>query len=281
MDFDTPPQPPTGPEQGSYIEYGSYYPLSGPPTNPYNGPQNMYDTTQRGYQPYGPEYGYGYGIPVAPLPLSEAINQLPRQYWKVTTRPGAMTFAQEAGKARWDIIWVQLIGYAFIVAILGALGNLITQSATTALLSRLGTTSMQMQTQTMGTGSSLVANFFASLVGTFIGFFIIQGIYFGLAKAFGGQGTFTAQAYTFLLFQVPIGIVVGLLALIPVFGSLLGIALNIYGIVLSVFAIMGTHRLGGGKASAVVLIPVGVLLLLVCALVAILFAVVLNNPNFH
>src|SRR5690349_15732658 len=67
-----------------------------------------------------PEYNLGaplppqpYGTPadmppVAPLPLGEAVRQLPNQYIRIVTRPGAATFAQEQGKAAWNIIWVQL-----------------------------------------------------------------------------------------------------------------------------------------------------------------------------
>ena len=86
---------------------------------------------------------------------------------------------------------------------------------------------------------------------------------------------------TLLLFQVPLGIVVGLLGLIPVLGSFIGAAAGIYEIVLSVFAVMGAHGLSGGKATAVVLIPAAVALLLVCAVIFIVVAAVANNPNLH
>ncbi len=50
---------------------------------------------------------------------------------------------------------------------------------------------------------------------------------------------------------------------------------------LAVFAIMGVHRLSGGKASAVVLIPVGVLILLACCAIFFIVVTIVNNPNFH
>jgi hypothetical protein len=46
--------------------------------------------------------------------------------------------------------------------------------------------------------------------------------------------------------------------------------LFIYGIVLNVFAIMAVHRLSGGRAMAVVLIPVGIVILLFICLFVIL-----------
>ncbi len=40
----------------------------------------------------------------APLPLGQAIRELPGQYLKVLTRPSVKTFAGEKGKAGWGII---------------------------------------------------------------------------------------------------------------------------------------------------------------------------------
>ena len=43
---------------------------------------------------------------------------------------------------------------------------------------------------------------------------------------------------------------------------IIALALLVYEIVLQIFAIMAVHRLSGGKSTAVVLIPLGVLVLL-------------------
>src|SRR5438270_13918176 len=97
----------------------------GPPPNPYNAPPNPYATPT--YGPPGYQGGPGYYPPPqsAPLPLREAIRNLPNQYIKVITKPGPMTFAEEMGKASWDIVWVQLIFYAIISTILSYLATLI------------------------------------------------------------------------------------------------------------------------------------------------------------
>jgi hypothetical protein len=264
MSFDPTQQP--GPNQGPYYEYSDYS------YNPYGAPQD----------PYAAAYA---APPAAPLPLGQAVQQLFGQYWRVLSRPGALTFAAEAGKAAWDIISVQLIGYAIIAALLSAANAVITRASTLAVLNQLnqlnGTGGAGGQPPALNISSSPGLSIVTSLAGTLIGFFIGQGILFGLAKAFGGQGTFTQQAYVFLLFQVPLGILEGLLALIPIVGGFIALAGSIYEIVLAVFAIMGVHRLSGGKASAVVLIPIGVLLLLACCAVFFLVAAIVNNPNFH
>src|SRR5437588_11930731 len=102
-------QPDSG--QGPYSEYSAPPPPQ--PQNPYATPENPYATPP----PAPAGYDYGYAVPpAAPLPLGEAIQQLPGQYIKVLTRPSAMTFAEEMGKASWGIVWVQLIGLAIIAA---------------------------------------------------------------------------------------------------------------------------------------------------------------------
>ncbi len=250
-----------------------------PPQNPYGAPQNanMPPTENPYAAPLYPYYqgGPGYGPPQsAPLPLGEAIKGLPQQYIKVTTRPGVRTFAEEMGKASWDIVWVQLIALAIVSAILSYLSTLISSTLTS--------TSTSSGTIDPAALRSLIAGL--SLVSIIIVpafFFIGMGIQYGLAKAFGGQGKFVTQCYTNLLFSVPIGIVSGIVNLIPFAGAFVAFALSIYAIVLNILSLMAVHRLSGGKATAVVLIPIGVLLLFVCALSLFFIALIAAALQHH
>lgn len=250
-----------------------------PPQNPYGAPQNPnIPPTENPYaaSPY-PYYqgGPDYGPPQAtPLPLGEAIKGLPQQYIKVTTKPGVRTFAEEMSKASWDIVWVQLIGLAIITALLSYLSTLISSSLTSASTSS-GTID-PAALRSLIAGLSLV-----SIIIVPVFFFIGMGILYGLAKAFGGQGKFVTQCYTTLLFSVPIGIVSGIVNLIPIAGAFVAFALSIYSIVLNIFSLMAVHRLSGGKATAVVLIPVGVVLLLVCALTILFVTLIVAALQHH
>jgi hypothetical protein len=236
--------------------------------NPYQTPQNPYQTPQNPYQtppnPYGSipatSYGGGY-IPQQPLPLSVALQQLPRQYWKVLTQPSPQTIAAELGKASWDIILLQLLFQGIIAAIASFLSSLLNISATSFLG---GSASSAAVAGGMSLGFSL-----GEIILVPLGFFIGAGIYYGLARAFGGQGSFLQQAYAATLFSVPLGVVGAVLGLIPCVGSLAALAIGIYSIVLYIFAIMAVHRLSGGSASAVVLIPIAVLFVLLILLIFI------------
>lgn len=254
-----------GPQGNPQDPYGSQY------SQPLGNPQDPYSPPPPPDYAYA-SYGYGQqGQQATPLPLGEAIGQLPGQYWKVLSKPGAATFAEEAGKAEWGIILIQLFGVAIIGAILGTISSAMNRASMQSLMNQLNANNPNAATTSAATFSP-AASFFISLAITLVFFFVAQGIYFGLARAFGGQGSFTAQTYSALLYQTPIGILSSLLGLIPILGSLASIALGIYGIVLAVFMVMGVHRLSGGKASAVILIPLGVVVLLVCILAIAAFA---------
>jgi hypothetical protein len=112
---------------------------------------------------------------------------------------------------------------------------------------------------------------FGSIISVPIGFFIGVGILFVIAKIFGGTGSFLQQAYAFALFAVPINAASAILGIVPFLGGLASLALGIYGIFLAVFAVSASQRLTTGKSAAVVLLPIAIVFLLLCAGI-ILFA---------
>src|SRR6185312_15634826 len=228
--YGSPQQEPYGapPQQGPYGVP--------PPPGPYGVPpqQGPYGAPPQGF--YGPPPGYSYNMPQSsPLPLGEAIGQLPNQYIKVLTKPSALTFAQEMGKASWDIIWVQLIIYAIIAAILGYAANALQPNR----FNSAGTSTLSPNVgQLILLGSSIGSIVFVPLF-----FFAGVGIIYLIAKAFGGTGTFRTQSYTTLLITVPFGLVSGILGLVPILGSFVGFAFFVYQIVLNIFSVMAVHRL--------------------------------------
>ena len=244
-----------------------------------------------------PNGGYD-GSPETPLPLGEAIRQLLRQYVKVVTRPSAATFAEEVGKARWDVFWVQLLSLTILSILFGLLEMpLIPRLLQTSLQNSTATSypsspeMVQMTQMIQGVTQNII---FASVILVPIFFLIGQGVYYLLARAFGGQGTFLAQGYTTLLFQTPltiVSLVISLLTLalfilappVQYLGSLFSSALSIYIIVLQIFAIMAVHRLSGGRAAATVLIPLAALVVLSCILafvtVFFILSAVLQAPH--
>jgi hypothetical protein len=171
--------------------------------------------------------------------LSIALSHLPQRYLNALVKPSVATYAADKGDASWSLVWIQLLAWAILDAMLGLLVNFIYPPVT-------GTTFLRFFSLATSIG----------LIGVVpLLFFILMGIVFLLAKAFGGQGTFLKQCNSSLYIQAPLGIFSKLLALIPVVGRVLNSVLSLYGIVLQVFVIMAVHRLSRGKAIATILIP--------------------------
>lgn len=275
-------QQPSGPNPYSQ-------PLSG--SNPYANPYNPQQSTPNPYEqsagqpgfgapPTGfgaPNYGqpapgmaYGYA-PQAPRPWGEAVQALPGQYIKILTKPGKLSFAEEQSKATWGMIWTQLIFIGLIGTIVALISAAIGTAVTASLLG-----------SGAGAAYGTVAGFFAGagsvydIVLVIVDFFIIVGIQFLLAKAFGGRGTFLQQGYNYLLFNTPLAVLSYVVALVPLLGGLVAFALSIYGIVLNVFSIQATHNMSGGKATWVVLIPYIALIVLVFLCVALFAALIVG-----
>lgn len=312
----TPSQPPYGtpPPQNPYEQPPTGYgntpqnPYGAPQQDPYGAAQNPYGAPQQGpygasqQNPYGAPTGYGAPPPgtepaftgaagyqerLTPLPLNQAIQQLPNQYIRVLTKPSPITFAEELRKASWDITFVQLLIMIVAGVVLGLITALFSGAVASSYIANSDLTGSSLQAYRSFVVAGSVGGAFSRIFFVPLSFFIGVGIQFLLAKAFKGQGTFLVQSYTSLLYQVPIYIIsslLGLLGIIPIAGTIIvtivGLALLVYSIVLNVYQIMATHRLSGGRATAVVLIPyaIGLLLILLCGIAfgALLFAALRN-----
>ncbi len=226
-------------------------------------PENNYGSpSQPPSPPYSP-YPGGYNAspdvpPVGPLPLGEAIRELPGQYIRVITRPGAAAFAQEQGKAAWNIIWVQIL----ILTVLNTIAAFVMFNFTLpSTYSTMGVPPASMQALHYFSGIFPLSYIIITPIGLLAGI----GIYHLIAKAFGGRGTFTAYCYSYLLYGVPLGVVTTILGLIP-FVNYLTFLVGIYEVVLQVFMTMAVHRLTGGKATLAVLILPIIAVVLACVL---------------
>lgn len=177
----------------------------------------------------------------APLPLGQAIRELPGQYIKVLTRPTVKTFEEEKGKASWGINWIQFIALSIIGAILQSLGLLISPPALGNMASTAGMSSTAVLT------TIIIFLAVVEIIATPISFLAAGGILFIIARVFGGKGTFREQIYTTLLFGVPLVIASYLLFLIPVAGAWLLYLPHIYSLVLLFISFQAVHQFRRNK----------------------------------
>jgi len=124
-----------------------------------------------------------------------------------------------------------------------------------------------------GALGSLIANIIFIPIGTAIFLFIWAGIYHLLALLIirpshaGYEATFRAVAYAQALQAV------AFLAFIPILGLLVILVIAVYQVILNVIAIREMHSTTTGRAVAVVLVPVAILLLLGLLLVGTILAI--------
>lgn len=119
---------------------------------------------------------------------------------------------------------------------------------------------------------NLFGNIILNPIGTAVGLFIWGGVYFLLVLLFvrpnsGYEATFRVVAYASVLN------IFGWLLVIPILNIIVGIAITVYGIVLSVIGIREMHSTTTGRAAAVVLIPVAVVVLLILIIGAVVVAI--------
>lgn len=262
---------------------GSY---SAPPSDPYSNPANGSYSAPNGSYSTPPNYpGDAPTQPSStresqPLPLGEAIRQLPNQYIRVLTNPKAAVFAYEQGKAAWDIIWVQIMLSSVVAALVGLM------KFNAMILNWMVHGHVSSGTlQLFKAFSSVFALGYIILAPIF--FFIVVGFYHLLAKAFGGKGTFLAYSYCTLLYTVPIGIISGLLSiassqldLLSPLTSFVTSALGIYSIILPICMTMGVHRLSAARATlAVLVIPIALIVL--CVVLVIVGLIFLFSSHAH
>src|SRR5690348_17237754 len=178
-------------------------------------------------------------IPAKNAPLRAALLQLPQRYLRALVKPSVATYTQDKGNASWALVWIQLLAWAILDAALGVLVNDLFPPANSSAFSRF----------------FAIATSYGLVIVVPVLFFLLMGIVYGLARYFGGQGSFLGQCNTSLYIQAPLGILSKLLALIPGVGKILNTILSLYGIVIQVVVIIAVHRLSRGKAIATILLP--------------------------
>lgn len=177
-------------------------------------------------------------------------------------------FAQEAPRASGSNTLISVLIMGVVSSVLATISSLIWGGTQMAFLPP-----EYREAMAVGMGSNLVCSLCSTLIGTAIGFYLGNGLVYLGARIFGGTGDFTTQAYLASLFAVPVGIVAGLVGLVPCVGLIAVLAVSIYALVLNVRAVKVAHNLTTGRAVAAVIVPALVIGVLVACLIVVMLAV--------
>jgi hypothetical protein len=205
-----------------------------------------------------------------------------RTWLNVLTRPGEEVFEEERQRETATFatafIWIAIA--AVLASIFGVFQGLIQltfnfESMWVQILSELDPVTAEqlapMMPMLAGAGfGSLVFAFCIGIVIVPVFFFMGSLLWFAVAKLFGGSGEFEEQTYLLGTFSAPITIVNAVLGIIPVLNICTGIAIFVYQLVLTYFALKVSHNLTSGRALGVILTLVGGVFLLLCCAVALL-----------
>ncbi len=193
------------------------------------------------------------------------------QTWiRVLSGPNEGTFEreQESPNATLTTALIWTVIAAAIAAVLAFIQSLIFASSAQGMLGMISQMDLPpesavMLEQMMAGGLFAGASGVGALMGiviTPIVFVIVVGIVHLIAKVLKGKGDFGRYAYLSAAIGAPISIINAFLGFIPVVGGCVGFLLLIYSLVLNYFAIKVSYSLSSGRAIAVILIPLVVIL---------------------
>lgn len=200
---------------------------------------------------------------------------------RVTLQPGEEVFQTERTQPnatlQTALLWMVIAGV--IAAIFGLIQGLTSAGSVNAMLAQADLPPEVAAQLAPLMGSMMGAGGFAAIITVPLFFLIGAGIYHLLAKVLGGDGDFGVFTYLLATFQAPITIVSALLGIVPFLGGCLAALLSIYSLVLTYFAIRVNYNLPGGRAIAVLLIPVIVVMLLAFCFIFLVAGLIFSSAN--
>lgn len=217
------------------------------------------------------------------------VNATLQTWINVLTHPNEQTFIEEQNRPQANfttaIIWMVItgavsgiVGWIAINLFFGTGGGFLAVIDQMSLPPEVAAQMRQMFASGM-MGAMAGGAGLSAIISTPIFFLIGAGIFYLIGRLLGGNGDLGRYAYLLASFQAPIGIINALLGLVPVLGGCLNLLLVIYSLVLTYFATKVALNLSSGKAIAVLVIPIAVLLLLMICFVGSIAGLIFSMQN--
>lgn len=199
------------------------------------------------------------------MPAGERAGRVDA-WWRavlsVLLHPRVATFACVRPRARWRVVWLGLL----VEALVEALGVVY---AIYGPDSAAGYSSLPVGPKLLLPQTPLLP--LAALIGSPAQFFIFAGLLFASARLLGGRGGFKAQAFLMVLFWAPLMVASAVVELVPAVGTVAGMLIRAYALVLLVPALAAAHDLSLRRAVAALLLIVACGLLLGAAVLTLMW----------
>lgn len=176
-----------------------------------------------------------------------------RVLWRILLHPSVATFDRERPHASWRVVWVGLLAEAFVEA-LGVVYAVYGPDADA------GYSSLPVGPKLHLPRTPLLP--LAAFVGSPAQFFVFAGLLFANARLLGGRGDFKTQAYLMVLFWAPLMVASAVVELVPVVGTVAGVLMRSYALVLLIPALASALGLSLRRALAALMLIVACGLLL-------------------
>lgn len=172
------------------------------------------------------------------------ISDLFSVWVAVLTRPSVQTFEAQRPSASRERTLIGVALAAIVSAVLAALLTLVVGTAVSSFTSGFPGAPVAVAVGPLAAARALVN----TLVQTFVGFYLFAYVVQFVGKQLGGSGDFERQAYLISTYWVPINIASAVLAFVPCIGWLIALALFVYILFLTTYAIQAEQGLSTGKA---------------------------------
>lgn len=173
------------------------------------------------------------------------IGQLVSAWINVLTHPSVQTFDAQKPQASRERTTTNIVIAAIVAAVLSALLAIVASAIFGSIAQSLGAPATVVDSAPVAAAKALLSTLVNTVLGFIVFCYVLQ---FVAERFFGGRGNPDEQAYLFSTYWAPVNILIPILMFIPCLGQLIALALVIYALVLTTFAVQSGQGVSVGSA---------------------------------
>ena len=173
------------------------------------------------------------------------IGQLVTTWINVLTHPSVQTFDAQKTQASRDRTITNIVIAAIVSAVLSFILTLVAAAIFTGVSRGISPGVAPVGVSVVDAIRVLISSLITTVLGFFIFCYVLQ---FAAERFLGGRGNLDEQSYLISSYWAPISILIAILMFIPCLGWLVALALGIYALMLTTFAVQSGQGIAVGSA---------------------------------